>query len=146
MKSTFWFAGGLILLLVIAHCGEKEETGIKGTWKMISGKYMMPSGSVDLDIDNRLCYKIISDDHFAVVEMYKSNPESLFFAAVGKYTLEGDIYAETLEGCNIAADVGRTNVFHSELSEEGWRITMKREDMELDETWEKIRTPVNFTE
>jgi hypothetical protein len=99
---------------------------------------------VTIDGNIRLCYKILSDDHFAVVEMYKSKPESLFFAAVGQYTLDDTVYTEILEGCNVPAEVGRTNVFHSQIDDNTWRIYMKRQDVELDETWVRTRKPALF--
>ena len=140
MRSISHVFVGLLCLMLV-NCGEMGDKPLPGTWQMISGTYTTPSGQVIVDVDDRLCYKILGDDHFAVVEMYQSKPDSLFFAAVGRYSLKDTVYTETLEGCNVPADVGRTNIFRSEIDGDRWRIYMKRQDMELDETWKRIRKP-----
>ena len=133
-----------LFCLLLVSCGGLGDTSLEGTWQMVSGTYPTNAGKVVIEGDERLCYKILSADHFAVVEMYRNRPDSLFFAAVGKYSLKNDVYKETLEGCNVSADVGRTNTFESEVTDDSWRIRMTRDDTELDETWVRVENSGSF--
>jgi len=131
-----------ILFFVLIVCSQKQEQeSLCGTWKMVSGIYKGPDFMVKTDESKRSCYKLLSQDHFAVIEMFKSNPESLFFAAVGSYELIDTSYVENYEACNIPSKVGESEVFFSTVKGDTWRIRMKKEDMELDETWVRIKKP-----
>jgi len=103
MRSIYYVFVALLYLLMVS-CGKMQERPLQGTWQMTEGIYTTSSGKVIIDGDKRLCYKILGDDHFAVVEMYRSKPDSLFFAAVGQYSVKDTTYTEILEGCNVAAD------------------------------------------
>ena len=128
-----------ILCFCFLNCSTDEAGSLEGTWQMVSGKYVTPSGIVECNEEARLCYKILGEQHFSVVEMYRANPDSGFFAAVGRYKVDGPEYTEILEGCNNANMVGNSNVFESTLTGNSWRIYRKTEDMELDETWVRVK-------
>lgn len=130
----------IITSLVIPSCQKtKPSFQVCGTWRMVSGVYITPSMTVHSDGTNRISYKIFSGDHFSVVEMFKNNPDSLFFAAVGTYDLTDSTYTEKYQASNVVAKVGQQLKFKSQISEGVWRIQLKTVDMELDETWECVQ-------
>jgi len=128
-----------VFLFVLLQCqGQKERSKMCGTWRMIEGSYEGPGVKVVYDKDERLSYKLISEEHFAVIEMYKANPESLFFAAVGTYTWDDISYTEHYEASNDPAKVGQTLTFQSSVKEFIWKISLEQESLRLEETWEQI--------
>ena len=128
--------------LTLACSGVEKTATLNGAWQMISGRYETPTDTVICSPETRLCYKIISEHHFSVVEMYRAKPDSAFFAAVGRYKVAGDTYTEILEGCSNANMVGDKNVFESNLTGNKWRIYRKTEDSVLDETWVRASVPM----
>ncbi|MBN2410066.1 hypothetical protein JXQ31_00145 [candidate division KSB1 bacterium] len=128
-----------IFFLVLLQCqGQKERSLMCGTWRMIEGTYEGPGMKVVYDKDERICYKLISEEHFAVIEMFKDNPDSLFFAAVGAYSWDDTSYTEFYEASNDPAKVGESLTFQSSVKGFIWKISLEQESLTLDETWERI--------
>ena len=142
MQKRFVIVLVSIVCLVLSCSSVKETATLEGTWQMVSGRYETPTNTVICDKDTRLCYKLIGENHFSVVEMYRANPDSAFFAAVGRYTLDDNKYIEILEGCNNANMVGDVNVFESTLTKDEWRIYRKTDDSILDETWIRVKNSI----
>ena len=86
-----------------------------------------------------MCYKIISENHFAVVEVYADNPDSMFFAAVGAWHLKDSIYTEIYEASNVPTKIGEKMEFHSVISANTWQISSSKDDLSLEETWVHIK-------
>jgi hypothetical protein len=128
-----------IVCLTLSCSSVRETTTLEGTWQMVSGRYETPTNIVICDKDTRLCYKLIGEHHFSVVEMYRLKPDSAFFAAVGRFELKDSLYTEILEGCNNPNMVGDENVFESTLTGNTWRIYRKTNDSILDETWTRVK-------
>ncbi len=126
--------------LLLVGCEKKPTPGpFCGAWKMISGTYKGPNFTVDSNEENRICYKVLSQDHFAVVEMFKDKPDSLLFTAVGSYTFDDSTYTEYYEATNVPYQTGTKNVFRYKLDGDTWEIHMVSEDMELHEVWKRLR-------
>ena len=130
----------IIFIFLILSCQKKEEDPLNGAWKMVSGSYTGPEFQVDCTEADRICYKLISDDHFAVVEICPTNPDSNLFTAVGKYNMTDSIYTETYEATNVSYKIGTSLSFNYKLEEENtlWIIDVKQEDMELHEVWQRV--------
>ena len=128
----------LLFVLSFLACGEKEEMKLCGTWRMISGHYEGPDFSVSENENTRICYKILADDNFAVVEMFPSNPDSGFFAAFGEFELTGNTYREIYKASNVPGKIGENLEFSSEIKGDVGRIQQKRQGMILKETWQRI--------
>ena len=130
------------LIFIIAGCQKKPEHGaLEGAWKMASGTYIGPSFKVECSEQDRLCYKVISKDHFAVVEVCPANPDSMLFTAVGIYSLSDSVYTEKYEATNVSYKIGTSMNFKYKLEENQmlWIIDAKEEDMELHEVWQRIQ-------
>lgn len=125
----------LVLLMALFLSCAKKQSDICGAWRMVEGTYVGPDFSVTTDSENRICYKVISEDHFAVVEVYADNPDSMFFAAVGSYTLDDSIYTETYDASNVQTKIGEKMEFHSILENKTWKISRIQDDLHLEETW-----------
>ncbi len=124
----------ILICLFITSCN-KETPRVCGTWRMVEGVYEGPDFTVRTNEETRICYKIMGDRHFSVIEMYPDNPDSNFFAAVGTYSLTDSAYTERYEASNIPGKVGEELVFHSELDDKTWKISLESEDMTLHEIW-----------
>ncbi len=125
----------ILFLMIFFSCTTKNQLDVCGTWRMVEGVYIGPDFKVTTNAENRICYKILSGDHFAVVEMYAYNPDSMFFAAVGSYTIEDSTYTEIYEASNVPTKIGEKMVFHSVIENKTWKISLKKDDLHLEETW-----------
>ena len=126
-----------LALLTFVQCQREKAPALCGTWKMQLGLYNGPDFSTRCDDKNKICYKLISQDHFAVIEMCKQNPDSLFFAAVGTYSLNDSVYTEHYEASNIPSKIGQNLEFQSEFDGNQWIIKTKVDDLYLEEIWVK---------
>jgi len=146
MKLVLWFTTLLVFLLVLLQCREQkppQHSSMCGAWSMIEGTYIGAGINTVYNQDERICYKLISDEHFAVIEMFKANPESLFFAAVGTYQWTDSTYTEIYEAANDPAKVGQSLTFRSSVKDIYWKISLEQEDMMLNETWERqVKMPL----
>ncbi len=131
----------LCLLLMLSACASQKENPIEGTWRMVSGRYVEPDADVVITTDEhtRFAIKVLGPSHFSVVEMFKENPDSLFFAAVGTYRLDGDKYIEQYEASNVGYQVGTSREFSFALVTDSLTISSSRGNMELHEVWVRVQ-------
>ncbi len=141
MKSYNWMLILILLVLIFVGCKEEPKTTLCGTWRMTVGTYVGPGFSTTSDEKNRISYKILSQKHFAVIEMFHDNPDSQFFAAVGTYAFDDTSYTENYEASNIASKIGQSLRFKSKVKDGKWDIQLKTKDMELNETWMCVNKP-----
>lgn len=133
----------VVLLIFVLGCST-DKPRVCGTWRMVEGTYVGPDFTVLTNEENRICYKILSDRHFSVIEMYPDNPDSNFFAAVGTYSLTDSVYIERYEASNIPSKMGEEFVFQSQVKDKTWKISLASEDMTLKETWVCVsELPIN---
>lgn len=129
-------------LLAFLNCARQSETPIEGTWQMVSGTYTDIANTVTITTDEskRFSLKVVGPKHFAVVEMFKENPDSLFFAAVGTYKIKGNKYIETYEASNVGYQVGTSREFEFGVTGGRWKIKSvgSDSDMALDEVWARL--------
>lgn len=130
----------ILSFVVFISCQEKVNP-LNGAWKMVSGTYEGPEFKVECTGEDRMCYKVISDDHFAVVEICPANPDSNLFTAVGKYNLTESTYTEMYEATNVTYKIGTSLTFNFKLKEDNtlWIIEAKQEEMVLHEIWERVK-------
>ena len=140
LKICFIF---LLIWPLLFSCSNKDKTRLCGTWRMVEGIYSGPDFSVTTTQEERICYKILSENHFSVIEMFKANPDSQFFAAVGTYSLSDSTYTEYYQASNIPSKVGEKFEFHSVIQDNKWTIKLKAKDLQLEETWVCVNTPEN---
>ena len=129
-----------VVILLLA-CQEVPDQRLCGTWRMVSGAYKSPDWTIREDENSRMCYKILSQKHFTVIELYPQNPDSLFFAAFGTFELTDTSYVEHYEGSNIPGKIGTSLHFRSKVDGGKWRIFLNTEELKLDETWIRVCTP-----
>ena len=141
--------GLLIILMVLPGCQRPSginrlhlEGPLCGTWLMENATYTGSDLKVTVTSDERTCYKLMSGEHFAVIEMYKANPDSQFFAAVGTYETTDSTYTEYYEASNTPAKVGTKMVFKYELQGDLWTIENQTSGMTMVEHWERVSKPV----
>lgn len=108
---------------------------------MVSGKYVGPNFNLECSEQDRKCCKVISKDHFAVVQICPANPDSMFFAAIGKYSLSDSTYVEEYETTNVSYKIGTSMSFKSKFEEDKnlWIVEAKDDEMELYEVWQRVQ-------
>ncbi len=129
------------VISILATCGGHADRRLCGTWRMISGKYSGPDFEIRENDATRMCYKILSENSFAVIELYPNNPDSLFFAAFGHYEMSDTGYTEIYEASNVPSKIGSRLHFHSRFKDKEWKISLKTAELSLDETWMRISRP-----
>ena len=145
MKTTRGYAEILLftlfLFLLLISCKKENVGTLEGAWKMVSGSYVGPNIQVECNEEDRMCYKVISKDHFAVVQVCPANPDSMFFAAIGRYSFNGSTYIESYEATNVSFRIGTSMTFTSKFEEDQnlWILEAKDQDMELYEVWERVQ-------
>lgn len=134
------FLSLVAILILVNGCAQQKSGPLEGAWKMVSGTYtdLKTNQEIAMEKTGRFCIKVMSDTHFSVVEMFKENPDSLFFAAVGTYQLTDDHYVETYQASNVGYQIGTSREFVYNLEGDRWTIMRSQEDMELRETWVKV--------
>lgn len=127
------------IILLLQSC-TKSASSLEGTWQMEQGTYTSLRDSLKIETDgtDRFSIKIMGPKHFAVVEMFKNNPDSLFFAAVGTYRLTPTKYIETYEASNVGYQVGTSREFDYSLDGDRFTITASLQDAELHEVWARV--------
>jgi hypothetical protein len=102
----------LFLPAIVLSCTEqqkkqteiKNETDIRGTWKLLSGTLIEKGDTVVTDYTKTMSFiKIINDTHFAFLkhDLNKGKDSTASFGAGGgSYKLKGNDYTEQLEYCN----------------------------------------------
>ena len=129
------------ILMVVNGCSRPASNPLEGTWRMVSGTYknLEEGQRIETEGTRRFSIKIMSPSHFAVVEMFRDKPDSLFFAAVGTYELTRDKYIEKYEASNVGYQVGTSREFDYTLEGDRWTIHTTTEYMELHEVWVRDR-------
>ena len=135
MKTIILFTVCALLIVSCSKCGDNQ---LCGTWRLVQANYSGPDFELSINENSRICYKILSEQHFSVVEMYPQNPDSFFFAAVGTYSLNDTSYVETYEASNMSAKVGEKVHFHSIVEGDKWRIRGADENLKINETWIRV--------
>ena len=96
MKKIFFI--GAVLALIISACGKKPGNNPEGAWKMVQMQ-MNEKGKITNYFSQR--YKVSqikmwSGNHFSFVGKYEVDTISSYRFGVGTFTLDGNIYEETI--------------------------------------------------
>jgi len=89
---------GVVIALIISACGKKPGNNPEGTWKMVQMQ-MNEKGKITNYFSQR--YKVSqikmwSGNHFSFVGKYEVDTTSSYRFGVGTFTLDGNIYEETI--------------------------------------------------
>lgn len=89
---------GLVIPLIISACGKKTDNYPEGTWKMIQMQ-MIDRGKITNYFSDRYKVnqiKMWTGNHFSFVGKYEVDTTSSYRFGVGTFTLDGNIYEETI--------------------------------------------------
>jgi hypothetical protein len=102
----------LSVAITLFSCNEQksvetkpEETGIAGTWQLISSRKITKGDTaVTFDAKKLKMIKVLNATHFAFFQHDlnhgKDSASAVFSSGGGTYKLDGDKYSEHLEYCN----------------------------------------------
>lgn len=138
LSRLFWI---LACLNILSACSKSEPSALEGTWRMEACTYIgseKNNTSESDDITKRFCLKIFGAGHFALVEMFKDNPDSLLFAALGKYQLTHDRYMEKYDASNVGYQTDSWREFEYFLEGDSLITISISEDVTLKEVWVRL--------
>ena len=141
MKGYWLLLPLFISLGTMNACSQSTASqALEGTWKMESCAYggTEHKETTESEKIERFCLKIFSPGHFAVVEMFEDNPDSLFFAAIGRYQLTADKYSEKYDASNVGYQNETWREFDYSLDGDSLTITQSSDDMNLHEVWVRV--------
>lgn len=127
------------LLIIFTFCvNAQESSGIVGTWKLQSSKY--GNGPLVIPADSIMRIKLITPTHFIWIH-YIGSQKEIMQSAGGRYTLEGDVYTESIDfGLNMKNFIGTKSIFN--IKTEGDKMFISGTlsgGLEIEETWEKVK-------
>jgi len=89
---TFCLAGVLILCSFTVQ----KSPDIQGAWKLVATKYIDGNKEVVTSMADLNQWKMWTNDHFAFMGAYKSGKKVRDNYGAGTYTLNGNLYNETI--------------------------------------------------
>lgn len=141
MPHTRWLAGltlAACLTLGVAASRRAPAPSVVGTWKLVSAK--ANGKAVDIPAGTTVL-KLLTPTDFVFV--YYNEQGLITVAGGGRYTLEGNHYAETVEygvGEGMAPYIGKTEGFTLRIDGDRWYHSGTEHDGSVvEEVWERAR-------
>ena len=138
LSHLVWIAA---CLNIFNACSKPETRTLEGTWRMEACTYIgsgKSNGVESNEITNKLCLKIFGASHFALVEMFKTKPDSLLFAALGKYQLTQDKYFEKYDASNVGYETESWREFKYFFERDSLIMLSTSNEVTLKEVWVRI--------
>ncbi len=105
----------LLLCFAVFGCvGEKKEA-IEGTWRVVSGTIKTADTAFSYSQANLFGMKMIVGKQWATFGQPLGGGDTLAYYSGGTYTLEGNIYMESIKYSTGKSRVGRTIPFEVEV-------------------------------
>ena len=105
----------LSMCLVVLGCASGKKKAIEGTWRVVAGTMKTADTTISYSQANLFGMKMIVDDQWAVFGQPLGGGDTLAYYSGGSYTLEGDIYMESIKYNILQSRVGRTIAFEVEI-------------------------------
>jgi hypothetical protein len=119
---------------------ETAKSAHQGTWKLVSMKYGDATEFTNFP-DGQQRLKLITQTHFTWVQ-YDMSTKKVQSVAGGSYTLEGDIYTETIEfaGEGMTTYLGGKHAFTITINGDKFFLSGQLSDgLKIEEIWQKVK-------
>ena len=108
----------LFLCLVLLGCISGKKNAIEGTWRVIAGTMKTADTTTSYSQANLFGMKMIVGNQWAIFGQPVGGGDTLAYYGGGTYTLEGNIYAESIKYNILKSRVGRTIAFEVEVRDD----------------------------
>ena len=136
----------LFQCLALLGCISEKKNSIEGTWRVVAGTMKTADTTISYSEANLFGMKMIVDNQWAIFGQHLGDGDTLAYYSGGTYTLEGNIYTESIKYNILKSRVGRTFPFEVEvrndtLIQKGPRKIGKYQDTkwELYEVWARMK-------
>ena len=105
----------LLLSFALLGCVSEKKNAIEGTWRVVSGTTKTADTTLSYSQANLFGMKIIAGNQWAIFGQPLGGGDTLAYYGGGTYTLEGNIYSESIKYNILKSRVGRTIPFEVEV-------------------------------
>lgn len=136
----------LLLPLILLGCGGEKKNAIEGTWRIVAGTMKTADTTISYSEANLFGMKMIVDGQWAIFGQPLGGGDTLAYYGGGTYTLEGNVYTESIKYNILKSRVGRTIPFEVEVRNDS--LIQKGPPMsaqsaprkwELSEVWVRVK-------
>jgi hypothetical protein len=115
IMSRMVVAFDLLLCFAVLGCVAEKKDAIEGTWRMVSGTMKTPDTTFSYSQANLFGMKMIVGKQWAIFGQPLGDGDTLAYYGGGTYTLEGNIYTESIKYNIMKSRVGRVIAFEVEV-------------------------------
>ena len=134
-----------ILLTFLLSFSTGPENDLKGTWKLVSGKYIFSDDTLVVPrTESEHAIKVLNKTHFATIHQDASKKE--IYSNAGTYVLTEDTYTEYQAYNSDVNNIGRTFAFESKMEGDIWTLTGPIEKpgedspgWKMHEVWKRVK-------
>lgn len=137
MKYLFILTACFFLTASIADA-QVSKNNLVGTWQLVSQKGVYKGTPVSSDSSKKYQVKVITANKF-MFTVYDKDADTLSMSAQGSVYVNGNTYKETITHATSKDMIGRSFTYSSSVAGNKWRIKGGAKDLELEETWIKIK-------
>jgi hypothetical protein len=105
----------IVLCLALLGCVSEKKNAIEGTWRVVAGTMKTADTTISYSQANLFGMKMIVDNQWAIFGQPLGDGDTLAYYGGGTYTLEGNIYTESIKYNIVKSRVGRTIPFEVEV-------------------------------
>jgi hypothetical protein len=144
MKAKFILIP-FILLTFLLSFSTGPENELKGTWELVSGKYIFSDDTLSVPrTESEHAIKVLNKTHFATIHQDVSKKE--IYSNAGTYILSEDTYTEYQEFSSDINSIGRDFAFESKIEGDIWTLTGPVEkpgadvpEWKMHEVWKRVK-------
>jgi len=134
-----------VLCLALLGCASKKNP-IEGTWRIVAGTMKTADTTINYSHSDLFGMKMIVDGQWAIFGQHLGDGDTLAYYGGGTYTLQGNIYTESIKYNILKSRIGKVVPFEVEvmndtLVQKGPPRTPQYEGSkwELSEVWVRVR-------
>jgi hypothetical protein len=103
------------LCLALLGCISEKKNAIEGTWRVVAGTMKTADTTISYSEANLFGMKMIVGNQWAVFGQHLGDADTLAYFSGGTYTLEGNIYTESIKYNILKSRSGRVFPFEVEV-------------------------------
>ncbi len=137
MKYLFILTACFFLTANIADA-QVSKNNLLGTWQLVSQKGVYEGNPISSDSSKIYQVKVVTANKF-MFTVYDKDADTLSMSAQGSVYVNGNSYKETITHATSKDMIGQSFTYSSIVAGNKWRIKGGAKNLELEETWVKIK-------
>ena len=105
----------LLICFALLGCVSEKKNSIEGTWRVVAGTMKTADTTISYSQANLFGMKMIVDNQWAIFGQHLGDGDTLAYYSGGTYTLDGNIYTESIKYNIIKSRIGRVFPFEVEV-------------------------------